>query len=158
MSFLALVDGLESKRDAVKHRLHAGTLLSAMWLNAGGRFFDRCGARRSLVYSALALGMGFVGIEFCGDLLRMVGAGELFVLGLHSDVRAQRSGRYRLLLSRYRDRWDAGRVDGLCAGLFVPAAVVSVVSGFIMAWLTDQSFVRIKYLLYIMALSCLFGF
>ncbi len=41
-----------------------GTLLSAAWLNAGGRFFDRCGARRSLVYSVVALGMVLLGLSF----------------------------------------------------------------------------------------------
>jgi MFS-type transporter involved in bile tolerance (Atg22 family) len=43
-------------------------------------------------------------------------------------------------------------------GLFVPTAAVSVVSGFAMAWLTDQSFVRIKYLLCVMALSSMLCF
>jgi MFS family permease len=43
-------------------------------------------------------------------------------------------------------------------GLFIPTAFVSVVAGFLMAWLTDQSFVRIKYLLCIMAVSSALGF
>lgn len=43
-------------------------------------------------------------------------------------------------------------------GLFVPAAVVSVISGFFIAWLTDLSFVRIKYLLCLMALSAMLGY
>jgi hypothetical protein len=38
-------------------------LLSALWLNAGGRFFDRCGARRSLVYSVSALGVVLLGLS-----------------------------------------------------------------------------------------------
>ncbi|MGJ8638081.1 MAG: MFS transporter [Opitutaceae bacterium] len=42
--------------------------------------------------------------------------------------------------------------------LFMPTAAVSVVSGFVLAWLTDQSFVRIKYLLCLMALSSAVGF
>ncbi len=37
--------------------------------------------------------------------------------------------------------------------LFVPTAVVSVLAGFLLSWLTDLSFVRIKYLLMVMALS-----
>lgn len=41
-----------------------GTLLSAVGLNAGGRFFDRYGARRSLVYSVAALGVVLVGLSF----------------------------------------------------------------------------------------------
>ncbi|MGZ0657408.1 MFS transporter [Coraliomargarita sp. W4R53] len=43
-------------------------------------------------------------------------------------------------------------------GLFVPLAGVAVVSGFAIAWLTDQSFVRIKYLLCVMAVSSMLGF
>ncbi len=43
-------------------------------------------------------------------------------------------------------------------GLFVPTAAVSVVAGFVLAWLTDQSFVRIKYLLLLMAASSALGF
>lgn len=43
-------------------------------------------------------------------------------------------------------------------GLFVPAAAVSVVSGFAIAWLTDLSFIRIKYLLCLMALSAMLGY
>lgn len=41
-----------------------GTLLSALWLNAGGRFFDRWGARRALVYSVFALGVVLLGLSF----------------------------------------------------------------------------------------------
>jgi MFS family permease len=40
----------------------------------------------------------------------------------------------------------------------MPSAAVAVCSGFLMAWLTDQSFVRIKYLLCVMALSSMLGF
>jgi MFS family permease len=43
-------------------------------------------------------------------------------------------------------------------GLFMPIAVVSVVSGFVIAWLTDLPTVRIKYLLCVMALASLVGF
>ena len=42
--------------------------------------------------------------------------------------------------------------------LFIPTALVSIVSGFGLAWLTDQSFVRIKYLLCLMAVSSTIGF
>jgi MFS family permease len=42
--------------------------------------------------------------------------------------------------------------------LFVPSAMVAVVTGIILGWLTDQSFVRIKYLLCIMAVSSMLGF
>ncbi len=37
--------------------------------------------------------------------------------------------------------------------LFVPTAVVSVASGFFLSWLTDLSFIRIKYILMVMAVS-----
>jgi len=43
-------------------------------------------------------------------------------------------------------------------GLFIPSAVVAVISGFVIGWLTDQSFVRVKYLLCLMAVSSLLGF
>jgi sugar phosphate permease len=42
--------------------------------------------------------------------------------------------------------------------LFIPTAFVSVASGFSIAWLTDQSFIRIKYLLCVMAVSSSVGF
>lgn len=42
--------------------------------------------------------------------------------------------------------------------LFMPTAVVSVIAGFVLAWLTDQSFVRIKYLLCLMAVCSAIGF
>jgi MFS family permease len=43
-------------------------------------------------------------------------------------------------------------------GLFMPSAAVAVVSGFVIAWLTDQSFVRIKYLLCTMAVSSMLAY
>ncbi len=42
--------------------------------------------------------------------------------------------------------------------LFIPTSGVGVVSGFVLAWLTDQPFVRIKYLLCLMGASSLVGF
>ncbi|MEO0509280.1 MAG: MFS transporter [Verrucomicrobiota bacterium] len=42
--------------------------------------------------------------------------------------------------------------------LFIPGALVSVVTGFLIAWLTDLSFVRIKYLLAFMGLASTVGF
>ena len=39
-------------------------------------------------------------------------------------------------------------------GLFIPSAGISVVTGFVLAWLTDRvSFIRIKYLLFVMAVG-----
>ncbi|MGB0373015.1 MAG: MFS transporter, partial [Opitutales bacterium] len=42
-------------------------------------------------------------------------------------------------------------------GLFVPTAGVAVCTGFVVAWLTDLSFVRVKYLLLLMALGAFLG-
>lgn len=42
--------------------------------------------------------------------------------------------------------------------LFIPAAAGAVLTGFATGWLTDQPFVRIKYLLCIMAVSSMLGF
>ncbi len=43
-------------------------------------------------------------------------------------------------------------------GLFVPSAAVAVVTGFAVAWLSDLSFVRVKYLLLAMGLGGFLGF
>mgnify|MGYP005844644961 CR=1 FL=1 len=274
-----------------------GTLASALWLHSGGRFFDRYGARRALVYSALALGLVLLGLSFVEvfaawlalvpllnakdwlppfivlvvgfALLRFTGQGMVTLssramlgkwfnqrrgtvtawsgavvafmfssapLGFEQLIRQfgwqgawQVMGGFIIFVLAvlfwvfardnpeecglamdgdfvgkvrqenpdsviYRDYslQEARRtfsfwvftlvfgLNGLVAtayafhviavgaelgvstdyvlGLFVPSAAVSVVSGFIMAWLTDQSFVRIKYLLCIMALSSMLGF
>lgn len=42
----------------------AGTLLSALGLGAGGRFFDRAGARKAIVFSVFALGVVLIGLGF----------------------------------------------------------------------------------------------
>jgi MFS family permease len=274
-----------------------GTLLSAMWLNAGGRFFDRAGARRSLVLSIIALGLVLIGLSFTESiaamvarlpfvglkpwlpaflvltggfaLLRFTGQGMLTLssramLGKWFNLRRgtvtawsgavvsfmfsgspiafeylirsfgwqgawQMMGLFLLFVlaavfwvfardnpeecglemdggfvgkSRaanpdsviYRDYtlpearrtfafWaftlmfglnglvitayafhiiDVGAELGVSTDyilwLFVPTSGVSVVSGFVLAWLTDQSYVRIKYLLCLMAGSSLVGF
>ena len=53
---------------------------------------------------------------------------------------------------------ELGVTSNYILGLFMPIAVVSVVSGFVIAWLTDLPTIRIKYLLCVMAFSSLIGF
>jgi cyanate permease len=53
---------------------------------------------------------------------------------------------------------ELGVSSNYILGLFIPSAGVSVVTGFLVAWLTDQSFVRIKYLLCMMALASLLAY
>ena len=53
--------GLSEMQLSVAYML--GTLLSAVGLNAGGRFFDRCGARKALVYSVVFLGLVLLGLS-----------------------------------------------------------------------------------------------
>ena len=274
-----------------------GTLLSAVWLSAGGRFFDRCGARRALVYAVLALGLVLVGLSFVEvfshwfsrvplmavrpwlapfvvlvvgfGLLRFTGQGMLTLssramlgkwfnrrrgtvtawsgavvslafsgapMGFEYLIRqvgwqaswqlmgavligvlavlfwvfardnpeecglemdggfSGKERKVNLDSLIFRDYslpearrtfafWAFTAMFGLNAlvvtayafhiikigteigvsidyilGLFVPTAAVAVASGFVMGWLTDQSFVRIKYLLGIMAVSSMFAF
>jgi MFS family permease len=287
--------GLSAMQLSVAYML--GTFLSAMWLSAGGRFFDRVGARRSLVYSVLALGAVLLGLSFVEvfarwlsfvplintkdwlpafavlvvgfALLRFTGQGMVTLssramlgkwfnkrrgtvtawsgavvsfmfsgapIGFEYLIRQvgwqgawQVMGAFMILVLALvfwvfaRDNpeecgleMDGGFVgktrkdnpdsiiykdytlpearatfsfwvftlmfglNGLVVtayafhiieiggeldvstdyilGLFMPAAAVAVGSGFLMAWLTDQSFVRIKYLLCAMALSSMLGF
>jgi MFS family permease len=287
--------GLTSMQLSIAYML--GTLISAFCINSGGRFFDRFGARRALVYSVLVLGFVLLGLSFVEHfsrwlsqvpgldarpwlppflvlvvgfaLLRFTGQGMVtlssramlgkwfnrrrgtvtawsgavvaFVfsgapLGLEYCIRQigwqgtwQIMGGFLVLVMAvlfwvfardnpeecglqmdgnfvgkvrkenldsviYRDFTlpEARRtfafwiftlmfgLNGLAVtaytfhiiaigqelsvsrdyilGLFVPAAVVSVVSGFLIAWLTDLSFVRIKYLLCLMALSAMLGY
>ncbi len=54
--------GLSSMELSVAYML--GTLLSAVGLNAGGRYFDRAGARRSIVISLISLGLVLIGLSF----------------------------------------------------------------------------------------------
>jgi OFA family oxalate/formate antiporter-like MFS transporter len=53
---------------------------------------------------------------------------------------------------------ELGVSSNYILGLFIPWAGVSIVVGFVIAWLTDQSFMRIKYLLVTMAVSSLLGY
>jgi OFA family oxalate/formate antiporter-like MFS transporter len=53
---------------------------------------------------------------------------------------------------------ELGVSSNYILGLFMPIAVVSVISGFVIAWLTDLPTIRIKYLFCVMALSALLGF
>lgn len=287
--------GLSPMQLSVAYML--GTLISAFCINAGGRFFDRFGARRALVYSVLALGVVLLGLSFVEHfsrwlarvpllnarqwlppflvlvigfaLLRFTGQGMVtlssramlgkwfnrrrgtvtawsgavvaFVfsgspLALESLIRQfgwqgtwQVMGGFLILVlgvlfwifARDNPEECGLQMDGNFVGklrkenpdsviyrdftlpeargtfsfwvftlmfglnglvitaytfhiiaiggelsvsteyilkLFVPSAVVSVVSGFVIAWLTDLSFVRIKYLLCIMALSAMLGY
>jgi MFS transporter, OFA family, oxalate/formate antiporter len=287
--------GLSPMQLSVAYML--GTLISAFCINAGGRFFDRCGARRAIVYSIFALGLVLLGLSFVEHfsqwlsqvpllnirpwlppflvliigfaLLRFTGQGMVtlssramlgkwfnrrrgtvtawsgavvaFVfsgapLALESLIRQfgwqgtwQLMGGFLIVVLGllfwvfardnpeecglqmdgnfvgkerkenldsviYRDFtlpearrtfsfWIFTLMFGLnglvitaytfhiidighelnvstdyILGLFVPAAVVSVISGFLIAWLTDLSFVRIKYLLCLMALSAMLGY
>ena len=287
--------GLSAMQLSVAYML--GTFLSAACLNAGGRFFDRCGARRALVYSVLALGFVLLGLS-CVELfaaglamvpaiaskawlapflvlvagfalLRFTGQGMvtlssramlgkwfnrrrgtvtawsgavlsfmlsgapigfeflirqfswqgawqamglllIFVFavlfwifardnpeecGLEMDggfVGKQRKanpdsiiykdytlpearatfsfwvftlmfGLNGLVVTAYAFHIiDVGAELGVSTeyvlGLFIPGAFLSVAAGFVIAWLTDQSFVRIKYLLCVMAFSSMLGF
>jgi len=54
--------GLTSMQLSVSYML--GTFLSAFFLSAGGRFFDRFGGRKALVYSVIALGFVLLGLSF----------------------------------------------------------------------------------------------
>lgn len=54
--------GLTSMQLSVSYML--GTFLSAFFLGAGGRFFDRVGGRKALVYSVIALGFVLLGMSF----------------------------------------------------------------------------------------------
>ena len=287
--------GLSSMQLSVAYML--GTLLSAFGLSAGGRFFDRSGARKSIVYSLLALGLVLIGLSFVEAisvvlarvpgfalrdwlapfvvltfgfaLLRFTGQGMvtmsaramlgkwfdrrrgtvtgwsgavvafsfscapigfeqlirsigwqgawrvmgLFIIavlallfwifardnpeecGLEMDGgRGTRERKANPDATIYRDYskeeaqrtfafWaftamfalnglvvtayafhviavgrELGVSDDFILGLFVPSAVVAVVSGFVVAWLTDQSWVRIKWLLFGMAAASLAGF
>jgi len=49
-----------------------GTFLSALFLNAGGRFFDRVGARRAVVYSLAALGLVLIGMSLIDRIALIV--------------------------------------------------------------------------------------
>lgn len=287
--------GLSAMQLSVAYML--GTLLSAFGLSAGGRFFDRCGARRSLVYSVLALGVVLLGLSFMElfsrwlsylplmdarpwlapglvlvvgfALLRFTGQGMVTMssramlgkwfnrrrgvvtawsgavvsfafsgapMGFEYLIRQlgwqgawqlmglvmicvlallfwifardnpeecglEMDGDYVGKVQRenldsviYRDYtlaearrtfsfWAFTAMFGLnglvvtayafhiiavgeelgvstdyILRLFMPAAIVAVVSGFAVAWLTDQPFVRIKYLLCVMAVSAMLGF
>ena len=53
---------------------------------------------------------------------------------------------------------ELGVSSNYILGLFIPSAVVSVIFGFVIAWLTDLPTIRIKYLVCVMALSSLLGF
>ena len=54
--------GLTSMQLSVSYML--GTFLSALFLGAGGKFFDRVGGRKALVYSVVALGLVLLGLSF----------------------------------------------------------------------------------------------
>lgn len=53
---------------------------------------------------------------------------------------------------------ELGVPSNYILGLFMPIAVVSVISGFAVAWLSDLPTIRIKYLLCVMAVCSLLGF
>lgn len=54
--------GLTSMQLSVTYML--GTFLSAFFLGAGGKFFDRVGGRKALVYSVIMLGFVLLGLSF----------------------------------------------------------------------------------------------
>ncbi|WP_158279785.1 MFS transporter [Coraliomargarita sinensis] len=54
--------GLTSMQLSVSYMI--GTFLSALFLGAGGKFFDRVGGRKALVYSVAALGFVLLGMSF----------------------------------------------------------------------------------------------
>ncbi|MFP4165660.1 MAG: hypothetical protein ACLFUF_00645 [Opitutales bacterium] len=122
--------GLSSMQLSITYML--GTLLSALCLSSGGRFFDRMGARRSIVGSLLALALVLWGLSEVERIASLLGA----LPGM--DVRP----------------WLAAFV-ALTVGFWF---VVPAFSGFIVAWLTDRPYVRVKYLLCLMAVASLLGF
>lgn len=68
--------GLSSMELSVTYML--GTLLSAIGLNAGGRFFDRSGARRAVVISMFAFGVVLIGMSFVEVFSEWLGMLPLF--------------------------------------------------------------------------------
>jgi MFS family permease len=63
--------GLTSMQLSVSYML--GTFLSAFFLSAGGRFFDRFGGRKALVYSVIALGLVLLGLSFVDRISALAG-------------------------------------------------------------------------------------
>ena len=62
--------GLSAMQLSVAYML--GSLASAGFINSGGRFFDRFGARRAIVYSVFALGLVLIGLSFVEHFSRWV--------------------------------------------------------------------------------------
>lgn len=63
--------GLTSMQLSVSYML--GTFASAFFLSAGGRFFDRFGGRKALVYSVIALGLVLLGLSFVDRISALAG-------------------------------------------------------------------------------------
>lgn len=63
--------GLTSMQLSVAYMI--GTFLSALFLNAGGRFFDRAGARKAIVYSLAALGFVLLGLSAIDKIAALAG-------------------------------------------------------------------------------------
>jgi len=63
--------GMTSMQLSVSYML--GTFLSAFFLSAGGRFFDRFGGRKALVYSVIALGLVLIGLSFVDRISALAG-------------------------------------------------------------------------------------
>lgn len=63
--------GLTSMQLSVSYML--GTFLSALFLGAGGKFFDRVGGRKALVYSVVALGFVLLGMSFVDRISALAG-------------------------------------------------------------------------------------
>lgn len=63
--------GLSSMQLSVSYMI--GTFLSALFLGAGGKFFDRVGGRKALVYSVIALGFVLLGMSFVDRISAQAG-------------------------------------------------------------------------------------
>ncbi|HKK18015.1 MAG TPA: MFS transporter, partial [Opitutales bacterium] len=72
--------GLTSMQLSVSYML--GTFLSAMFLGTGGKFFDRVGGRKALVYSVIALGLVLLGLSFVDRISALAG----YIPGLNAWI------------------------------------------------------------------------
>ena len=63
-----LMDALALSSMQLSDAYMIGTFLSALFLNAGGKFFDRVGARKAVVYSIGALGLVLLGMSMVDRL------------------------------------------------------------------------------------------
>ena len=68
-----LMDALSLSSMQLSVAYMIGTFLSALFLNAGGQFFDRVGARKAVVFSLVALGLVLLGMSAVDKLAALAG-------------------------------------------------------------------------------------